>query len=64
MKNYFDEYGARELQAKIEAYWKERGHEVRVDVVPTEYDAKVRSIRYDVRSGLVNGLPKTGPKAA
>ena len=64
MKNYFNEYGARELQAKIEAYWKERGHEVQVDVVPTEYDANVRSVRYDVRSGLVNGLPKSVTKAA
>ncbi|MEM1086151.1 MAG: phosphoglycolate phosphatase [Pseudomonadota bacterium] len=64
MKNYFSEYGARELQAKIEAYWKDRGHEVQVDVVPTEYDAKVRSVRYDVRSGLLNGLPRKCSKAA
>lgn len=58
MKNYFNEYGARELQAMIEAYWQERGHKVQVDVVPTEYDAKVRSIRYDVRSQMVNGMPR------
>jgi len=58
VRNYFDEHGARQLQAKIEAYWQERGYQVQVDVVPTEYDAKVRSVRYDVRSAMVNGYPQ------
>lgn len=57
MSNYFAKDGARELQQRIKNYWSERGYDVEVDVVPSEYDAKVRSVRYDVRSHMRNGMP-------
>ena len=57
MSNYFAEDGARELQQRIEAYWTARGYTVQVDIVPSEYDPKVRSVRYDVRSHMRNGMP-------
>lgn len=56
-----NEDGAKKLKAKIEAYWRERGHEVQVDVLKKGFTPAMRSARYDVRSELVNGLPK--PKA-
>ncbi len=57
MQNYFAKDGARALQQRIKDYWQERGYDIQVDVVPSEYDAKVRSVRYDVRSQLRNGMP-------
>ena len=47
-----------QLQERIRAYWAERRYDVIDDVVPSEYDSKMRSVRYDVRSALVNGLPR------
>jgi len=58
MSNYFAKDGARELQQRIQDYWTARGYSVDVDIVPSEYDAKVRSIRYDVRSHMRNGMPR------
>lgn len=58
MSNYFAKDGARELQARIQKYWAERGYKAEVDVVASDYDAKVRSVRYDVRSTMRNGMPR------
>jgi len=58
MSNYFAKDGARELQERIRQYWSERGYIVDVDVVASDYDAKVRSVRYDVRSTMRNGMPR------
>ncbi len=58
MPNYFAKDGARALQERIREYWSDRGYDVTVDVVASEYDAKVRSVRYDVRSQMLNGYPR------
>lgn len=50
--------GARRLKERIEAYWRERGYEVNVDLVDAGFMPAMRSARTDVRSNLVNGLPK------
>ena len=57
MSNYFAKDGARELQQRIKDYWSESGYDFEVGVVPSEYDEKVRSVRYDVRSHMRNGMP-------
>ena len=49
--------GARRLKERIEAYWKERGYDVKVDLVEAGFMPAMRSARTDVRSNLVNGLP-------
>ncbi len=49
--------GARRLKDKIEAYWKERGYDVSVELVDAGFMPAMRSARTDVRSNLVNGLP-------
>lgn len=58
MSNYFARDGARALEDKIKAYWAARGYEVDIDLVPSDYDEKIRSVRYDVRSGMRNGMPQ------
>lgn len=55
--NFTDKAGASELKARIEAYWRARGHEVMVSLVEAPFTHAIRSTRYDIRSELVNGLP-------
>ncbi|AZU04983.1 hypothetical protein X907_2469 [Glycocaulis alkaliphilus] len=50
--------GARRLKERIEAYWKERGYDVTVDLVDAGFMPAMRSARTDVRSNLVNGMPR------
>lgn len=56
--NYTDRQGASELKGRIEEYWRKRGFEVQVVLVEAPFSAAIRSARYDVRSELVNGLPR------
>lgn len=55
--DYTDRAGAERLKARIEAYWRERGSEVQITLVPAGFTAALRAARYDVRSELLNGLP-------
>ncbi|MEO0881431.1 MAG: hypothetical protein AAFY34_01750 [Pseudomonadota bacterium] len=52
------EDGAKRLKHKIEQYWSERGYEVNVDLVDACFIAAMRSARTDVRSNMVNGMPR------
>ena len=61
--DYTDRAGAEKLKARIEAYWRERGCEVQVTLVPAGFTAALRAARYDVRSELLNGLPQRDRKA-
>ncbi|MFC6199856.1 hypothetical protein [Ponticaulis profundi] len=49
--------GALKLKQKIEAYWKDRGFDVNIDLVDAGFVAAMRSGRTDVRSNMVNGMP-------
>lgn len=51
--------GAATLKQRIEAYWRERGYEVQVMLVDGPFNPALRAARVDVRSELVNGLPKS-----
>lgn len=50
--------GAHALKAKIEAYWRERGHTVMVALHNVGFHPAIRAARYDVRSDMVNGMPR------
>lgn len=50
--------GARRLKQKIEAYWRERGYEVEISLVEAGFMPAMRSARTDVRSDMVNGMPR------
>lgn len=47
---------AIELAAKIEAFWRAKGCDVTVVPERTVYDPKLRAVRYEIRSNLVNGM--------
>lgn len=49
--------GARRLKDKIEAYWRDRGFDVDIDLVEGGFIAAMRSGRTDVRSDMINGMP-------
>lgn len=56
--DWCNEDGARRLKQKIEQYWTERGFEVNVDLVDACFIAAMRSARTDIRSNMVNGMPR------
>jgi hypothetical protein len=56
--DYCSRDGAMALKAKIEAYWRERGQEVMVALHNVGFHPAIRAARYDVRSDMVNGMPR------
>ena len=51
--------GAHALKAKIEAYWRDRGHNVLVALHNVGFHPAIRAARYDVRSDMINGMPRS-----
>lgn len=65
--DYCSRDGALNLKAKIEAYWRERGHTVMIALHNVGFHPAIRAARYDVRSDMVNGMPRVragGPAPA
>lgn len=56
--------GAHELKAKIEAYWRARGHTVQVVLHNVGFHPAIRAARFDVRSDMINGMPRGAAKRA
>lgn len=56
--DWCNEDGAKRLKQKIEQYWAERGFDVSIDLVDACFIAAMRSARTDVRSNMVNGMPR------
>lgn len=56
--------GAAAIKSKIEAYWRDRGYEVQVMLVDGPFSPALRASRVDVRSELINGLPRAALKRA
>jgi len=55
--DYCTREGAERLKQQIEAYWAERGHDVKINLVQGGFLASMRSARTDVRSNMLNGVP-------
>ncbi len=55
--------GAQALKSKIEAYWRERGHTVMVALHNVGFHPAIRAARFDVRSDMVNGMPREAATA-
>lgn len=54
-----DDDGAKRLKKKIEDYWRERfGVEPTVNTVEAGFVPAMRSARTDIRSDMVNGMPR------
>jgi hypothetical protein len=62
--DYTSRDGAAALKAKIEAYWAERGMTVMLALHNVGFHPAIRAARYDVRSDMVNGLPRAAVKGA
>lgn len=52
------EAGARRLVTRIESYWARRGFKVRVSVIESDRVEGEKSGRFDLRSEMLNGLPR------
>lgn len=50
--------GAIRLKARIEAYWRERGYVVNIRLDRKDFTSIMRTVRYDLRSDMVNALPR------
>jgi hypothetical protein len=53
--------GAERIRAQIQAYWRCRGLEVSVNLLCAGFHPAIRAARYDVRSDMINGMPKPAP---
>ncbi len=62
MADWTNSNGAAALKTKIETFWRERGYEVQVMLVDGPFSAALRATRVDVRSELINGLPRAALK--
>lgn len=62
--DYCSREGAVALKAKIENYWRERGQEVMLSLHNVGFHPAIRAARYDVRSDMINGMPRSAIKAA
>lgn len=57
-RDFSSETGAHELKARIDEYWSARGYKVRSAVVHGPFHMSMRAARFEVRSDMVNGLPR------
>jgi hypothetical protein len=58
--DYCSRDGASALKEKIEAYWRERGQHVMIALHNVGFHPAIRAARFDVRSDMVNGMPRQG----
>lgn len=58
MSDLCTDSGAQRLAAKIEDFWRKKGFDVQVDLRPEGFVSTMRSSRTDVRSDMVNGMPR------
>lgn len=56
--NLTDRAGAMLLKQKIEAFWAARGKTVNIVLVEAPFTQAVRAARVDVRSDMINALPR------
>ena len=63
MSDYCSSDGAGRLQAVIADYWRKKGFDVNVELVHQGFVSTMRSSRYDVRSDMVNGMPRRSAPA-
>jgi hypothetical protein len=57
--DYCSRAGAQALKDKIEAYWRDRGQNVMVALHNVGFHPAIRAARYDVRSDMINGMPRS-----
>lgn len=58
MSDFCSNDGANRLQSLIRDYWRKKGYDVDVELVQEGFVSTMRSSRCDVRSNMVNGMPR------
>lgn len=58
MSDHCTDDGATRLAGKIREFWLKKGFDVDVDLRPEGFVSTMRSARTDVRSDMVNGMPR------
>lgn len=58
MSDHCTDSGAQRLAIKIQDFWRKKGFDVQVDLRPEGFVSTMRSARTDVRSDMVNGMPR------
>lgn len=58
MSDLCTETGARRLAQKIESYWRKQGFDVSIETREEGFVSTMRSSRTDLRSDMVNGMPR------
>lgn len=58
MSDLCNKEGASRLQKLIVEFWKKKGFDVDVKLVNEGFVSTMRSARTDVRSDMVNGMPR------
>lgn len=61
-RDFCSQTGAQELKARIEAYWRARGNDVMVVLEDAGFHPAIRVARHDVRSDMLNGMPRTSAR--
>lgn len=61
MSDHCTDDGAARLAARIKEFWRKRGYEIDVDMRPEGFVSTMRSARTDLRSDMVNGMPRRSP---
>lgn len=58
MSDLCTEEGAHRLASKIEEFWRKRGFDVDFETRREGFVSTMRSARIDLRSDMVNGMPR------
>ncbi len=58
MSDYCSNHGAAHLSQKIAHFWQKRGFDVDVKLIHEAFVPTMRSSRFDIRSDMVNGMPR------
>lgn len=58
MSDYCSNDGANRLSQMIVDYWRKKGFDVDIEMVREGFVATMRSSRTDLRSDMVNGMPR------
>lgn len=59
MSDFCSSDGASRLQNAIRDYWRKKGFDVEIELVHEGFVSTMRSSRFDIRSNMVNGMPRS-----
>lgn len=58
MSDFCSNEGAQYLAERIRDFWRKRGYEVDIEARREGFVSTMRSARTDLRSNMVNGMPR------